>query len=132
MQQLSRKLALLAEVLFALARNRQELGQANYLILSDLSPPGRLVTLRSWVQPPSRPWSQNQWYLQCFLHYRAVRSPGKMYNFGVFRLPSHLGCLDRFQIQHEETLHGGCVLHLGGLFFFLSRSFSYLSMLCPC
>ena len=36
-------------------------------------PPGRLVTLRSWVQPPLRPSSQKQWYLQCFLHYRAVK-----------------------------------------------------------
>ena len=36
-------------------------------------PPWRLVTLRSWVQPPLRPSSQKQWYLQCFLHYRAVK-----------------------------------------------------------
>ena len=36
-------------------------------------PPWRLVTLRSWVQPPLRPSSQKQWYLQCFLRYRAVK-----------------------------------------------------------
>ena len=60
-------------------------------------PPWRLVTLRSWVQPPLRPSSQKQWYLQCFLHY-----PGKMHILEVFRLPFHLGCLDHLQIQHEE------------------------------
>ena len=70
---LSRKLAMLAGVPLALARNMPGAGFANSLILSDLTPPPpplppwRLVTLRSRVQPPLRPSSQKQLYLQCFL-----------------------------------------------------------------
>ena len=63
---LSRKLAILAGVPLALARNVPGARFANSLILSDLTPPWRLVTLRSWVQAPLRPSSQKQWYLQCF------------------------------------------------------------------
>ena len=70
----SRKLALLAGVPLALARNMPGAGPADLLILSMFTPPPRrLVTLRSWVQPPLRPSSQKQSYLQCFLHYRAVK-----------------------------------------------------------
>ena len=56
-----------------LARNMPGAGPANFFKLSMLIPSWRLVTLRSWVQPPLRPSSQKQWYLQCFLHYRAVK-----------------------------------------------------------
>ena len=41
-------------------------------------------------------------------------------HFGVFWLPSHLGCLDRLQLQHkEETFRGGHVLHDGNVGFHL-------------
>ena len=73
---LPRIIAMLAGVPLALARNMPGAGPANVLILSMLTPqppPRRLGTLRSWVQPPLRPSSQKQWYLQCFLHYRAVK-----------------------------------------------------------
>ena len=69
----SRKLAMLAGVPLALARNMPGAGPADLLILSMFTPPRRLVTLRSWVQPPLRPSSQKQWYLPCFLHYKAVK-----------------------------------------------------------
>ena len=70
-RRISRKLAMLAGVPLALARNMPGAGPADLLILSMFTPP--LVTLRSWVQPPLRPPSQKQWYLQCFLHYMAVK-----------------------------------------------------------
>ena len=91
-------------------------------------PPAGLVTLRSWVQPPLRPSSQKQWYL-LFTVLFALQGREtqvkciKMHSFEIFRLPFHLGCLDRLQIQqelHEEkTFHRGCVLHDGRVGFHL-------------
>ena len=59
-----------------------------------------------------------------------------MHNFEVFRLPFHLGCLDRLQIEHEEKtfrLHDGRVgLHLGGVFFVTFKlPFHALPLLSP-
>ena len=63
-----------------------------------------------------------------------------MHSLEVFRLPFHLGCLDRFQIQHEEkTFHRGRVLHdgrvgfhLGGVFFVTFKlPFHALPLLIP-
>ena len=85
----SRKLAMLAGVPLALARNRQ---------------PGA--------------WNDE------FLESIRLRNPGKMHNFEIFRQSSHLGCLDRLKIQHEEkTFHGGRVLHDGNVGFHLGGVF---------
>ena len=120
---------MLAGVPLALARNMPGAGPANLLILSMLTPPWRLVTVRSWVQPPLRPSSQKQWYLQCFLHYRAVKP-------GFF-----LGCLDRLQIQHEEkgfivsaSSNMAALASIWGAFFFLitfNLPFHALPLLSP-
>ena len=99
-----------------------------------LTPPWRLVTLRSWVQPPSVHRVKNSGIYSVF----CITGLG-LINFEVFRLPFHLGCLDRLQIRHEEkqfhrgrVLHDGRVgFHLGCVIFFLSR-LSYLFMPCPC
>ena len=138
LKSLSRKLAMLAGVPFALARNMPGAGPADFLILSELTPPPwRLVTLRSWVQPPSVHRVKNSGIYSVFC-IRGLWNPGKMHILEVFRLPFHLGCLDHLQIQHEEkgfmvsaSSNMAVLASIWGAFFFSLR-LSYLSMPCPC
>ena len=103
-------------------------------------PPWRLVTLRSWVQPPSVHRVKNSGIYSVFC-ITGLWNPGKMHIFEVFRLPFHLGCLDRLQIQHEEkgfivsaSSNMAVLASIWGAFFFLvtfKLPFHALPLLSP-
>ena len=106
-----------AEVPLALVRNRQELGEANSLILSDLSPPPwRACNPEVGGSTPLRPWSQNQWYLQCLQGHEAQV---KCITLGFSGYHPIWVALITFRYSMKKTFHGWCVLHDGNVGFHL-------------
>ena len=140
---LSRKLAMLAGVPLALARNMPGAGLANSLILSDLTlppspppPPGGLYPPVVGSTPPPSIDSKTvvftaffalqgceTWVTCKFLSCSAAIP------FGLPWSPSDTAW--RKKNHRERVLHDGRVgFHLGGVLF--SLRLSYLSMPCPC
>ena len=103
-----RKLAMLAGVPLALARNMPGAGPAHSLILSDFTPPR--AACNPEVVGSTPPPSIGSKTVVC-----------KMHNLEVFRLLFHLGCLDSeglIKFHRGRILHDGRVgFHLGGVFF---------------
>ena len=106
-QALSRKLAMLAEVPFALARNMLDLEKPIVRYYQGYPPPPPWRAWNRGSNPPSvHQVKKNGTFVISIVLFalQGREAQLKFRNFEVFQLPSHLGSFGCLQIQREENV----------------------------